>query len=67
MNSVEFTKFMNELRMEYGLPPKLPKKVVSRSSERSPVVMSEEPELEDFDLLTEEDCTSLQQPEDTLT
>lgn len=66
MNSIEFTKFMNELRKEYGLPQKFPKPI-SRASSDSPMVMLEEPEPADYDLLTEEDCTSLQQPEDTLT
>ncbi|MGC4097331.1 MAG: hypothetical protein QM706_09460 [Nitrospira sp.] len=55
MNSEEFTQFLNELRAEYDLPPKVDKD--SR--------MSSIEEADDYEgTLTEEDCASLQQQED---
>ena len=57
MNSQEFTKFLNELRAEYDLPPKFDK--------GSLMVPSEETDPSE-DLLTEEDFASLQQ-QDTAT
>ena len=58
MNSQEFTKFLNELRAQYDLPPKFKKGSLMSSSEETDI--SEV-------VLTEEDCASLQQPDDTLT
>lgn len=58
MNSQEFTKFLNELRAEYDLPPKFDKGSV--------MVPREETDTYE-DVLTEEDFASLQQPDDTLT
>ena len=58
MNSQEFTNFLNELRAEYDLPPKLEKGLLMTTAEESDT--SE-------DVLTEEDFASLQQPDDTLT
>ena len=51
MNSVEFTRFLNELRAEYGLPP---------SAELEPVDL----DAEDL-FMTEEDVAGLRQQEDT--
>lgn len=57
MNSEEFTKFLNELRAEYDLPPRFDKASLMTPSE----------ETEPYeDVLTEEDCASLQQRDDTL-
>ena len=58
MNSQEFTKFLNELRAEYDLPPKFTKGSLMSPSEETDTCE---------DVLTEEDCASLQQPDDTLT
>ncbi len=58
MNSQEFTRFLNELRAEYDLPPKFDK--------GSRMVPSEETDT-DEEILTEEDCASLQQRDDSLT
>lgn len=64
MNSEEFTKFMKELRTEYGLPPKLYMSV-PRPSQGPPVVPTDEPEPGDYaDDLTEEDGTGLWLQED---
>lgn len=55
MNSEEFTQFLNELRAEYDLPPK-----VEKGSRVSPIE-----ETDDYEgVLTEEDCASLRQQED---
>ena len=56
MNSEEFTKFLNELRAEYDLPPKFDK-----GSFMSP---SEETD-HDEDVLTEEECFRLQPQDET--
>lgn len=55
MNSEEFTQFLNELRAEYDLPPK-----VEKGSRVSPIEETDDYE----DVLTEEDCASLRQHED---
>lgn len=57
MNSQEFTKFLNELRAEYDLPPKF--------DEDSFMAPTEDMDT-DEDVLTEEDCASLQQRDNTL-
>lgn len=57
MNSQEFTRFLNELRTAYDLPPKF--------DEDSFVASNEDMET-DEDVLTEEDCASLQQQDTTL-
>jgi hypothetical protein len=55
MNSEEFTQFLNELRAEYDLPPK-----VEKGSRVAPIE-----ETDDYEgVLTEEDCASLRQQED---
>lgn len=58
MNSQEFTKFLNELRAECDLPPKFDKGSLMTPSEESDT---------HEDVLTEADCVSLQQSDDTLT
>lgn len=57
MNSQEFTKFLNELRTEYDLPPKF--------DGGSLMAPNEEMDT-DEEVLTEEDCASLQQRDNTL-
>lgn len=58
MNSQEFTKFLNELRAEYDLPPQFKKGSLMSPSEETDTYE---------EVLTEEDCASLQQPDETLT
>jgi hypothetical protein len=56
MNSEEFTRFLNELRAAYDLPPKLEKgSLISSSAETDHYE----------DVLTEEDCSLLQPQDDT--
>lgn len=57
MNSQEFAKFLNELRAAYDLPPKF---------EEDSLMASNEDMDTDEDVLTEEDCASLQQRDTTL-
>ena len=65
MDEDEFTKFMNDLRKEYGLPPKLAKPIL-RASRDEPMVLPEEAEPADYeDVLSEDDVTSLQQEDDS--
>jgi hypothetical protein len=56
MNSEEFTQFLNELRTEYDLPPKFVKGSLLSPSEETDTYE---------DVLTEEECSRLQQQEDT--
>lgn len=57
MNNQEFAKFLKALRTEYDLPPKF--------DENSLMGPNEEMDI-DEDVLTEEDCASLQQQDNTL-
>ncbi|MBS0152910.1 MAG: hypothetical protein JSR31_18450 [Nitrospira sp.] len=57
MNSQEFTKFLNELRTEYDLPPKF--------EDDSLIAPHEDTDAHE-DVLSEEDCASLQQRDNTL-
>ena len=50
MNSEEFTRFLNELRAEYDLPPKFDKDMLMSSHEEMDT---------NEEILTEEDCVSL--------
>lgn len=57
MNNQEFTKFLNELRTEYDLPPKF----------EDGSLMAPHEDMDAYeDVLTEEDCASLQQRDTTL-
>ncbi len=56
MNSEEFTQFLNELRAEYDLPPKFDKGALMSPSEDTDTYE---------DILTEEDCSRLQQQDET--